>query len=226
MKEAPAPWHLHLPGAVRVQRACICSRINWSTKKLGGNAASCRHTSRLSWAAPSRVHSEAARSTGSFTCLLQYSGWAVQGQVCCCTSSHLVHLVKCHVCGGGGGSESTSQKLLLKFQLCGETILADCIQHPGCMELRSLQCRDDHSECWTESRLLLHNSSAFLAVTMKNMKMLKLNLFSVSTSSLRKSQPAMEFQGGKAPIKLMAFYSLSLCQQMINSWCWRCIWAT
>lgn len=38
MKEAPAPWHLHLPGAVRVQRACICSRINWSTKKLGGNA--------------------------------------------------------------------------------------------------------------------------------------------------------------------------------------------
>lgn len=101
MKEAPAPWHLHLPGAVRVQRACICSRINWSTKKLGGNAASCRHTSRLSWAAPSRVHSEAACSTGSFTCLLQYSGWAVQGQVCCCTSSHLVHLVKCHVCGGG-----------------------------------------------------------------------------------------------------------------------------
>lgn len=100
MQEVPAPWHLHLPGAVRVQRACVCSRINWSTKKLGGNAASCQHTSRLSWAAPSRVHSEGACSTGSFTCLLQYSGWAVQGQVCCCTYSHLVHLVKCHAWWG------------------------------------------------------------------------------------------------------------------------------
>lgn len=70
---------------------------------------------------------------------------------------------------------------------------------------------------WKESRLLLHESSVFLAVTAKNMKMLKLNLFSVSTSSLRKSQPATEFHRGKSPTKLIAFHSL--CQQIINSWC-------
>lgn len=36
MKEEPASWHLHLPGAVGVQKAHVCSRINRSTRTLGG----------------------------------------------------------------------------------------------------------------------------------------------------------------------------------------------
>ena len=32
MKEVPAPWPLHLPGAGWVQRACVCSRTDRLTK--------------------------------------------------------------------------------------------------------------------------------------------------------------------------------------------------
>lgn len=51
--------------------------------------------------------------------------------------------------------------LLLKFQPCTEKPLhAYFIQHSGCMELRLLQCRDDHSKPWKESRPLLHKTWA------------------------------------------------------------------
>lgn len=168
MKEAAVPWPLHPPGAGWEQGACGGIGINESTKKQVGRLHCGRHMSELSPAAPSRDRREAACLTVSFTCSLvgfrsprgrlRYPGWAVQGWPYCrahtATPSTWSSAIR-------GCSENTTQRLLLKFRPCREKAMrADCIQHPGCMELRSLHCRYDRSERWTVSRPLLHKTRA------------------------------------------------------------------
>lgn len=122
---------------------------------------------------------------------LASSGVRMLLDVCCCMATPSIQSS-----GMWASSENTTQRLLLKFQPYGQNVWADYIQCLGCIELRSLQCCDIQQTLNGVQAVIAQDLSAFLAVTVKNMKMLKLNLFSISTSSLRVYWQ-WNFKGGK-----------------------------
>lgn len=214
MKEVPVLRALHPPAAGWAQRACACSRINGSTKEVVGKLHCCRHLNKLSLATPSQGCSEATCITVSFACLLVgYLGWQVRGSP---AAGHVepprpsgqvprgvflrIHL-RDHFWSFSPMGRRLSEQIASSTRdvwswdhYCAVTTTANAERRPGRYCIRLERFPGSHGKEYenVETEFILS--------------------FNIS---LRKSQPAMEFRGGKSPIKLMAFYSLSVSRWLI-----------
>lgn len=150
---------------------------------------------------------------------LASSGVRMLLDVCCCMATPSIQSS-----GMWAFSENTTQRLLLKFQPYGQNVWADYIQCLGCMELRSLQCCDDHSKRWMESRLLLHKTWALSWQWLWRIWKCWNWIYSQFQHHLSEST-GNGISRGESSYKTNGFL-LSLCQDIINFWCWRCSWVT
>lgn len=199
--------------------------------KTRGKASLHRHMSKLSWAAPFWVHGKAMCSTVPFAYLLvvfsshkvssRTMDCAVQGQVCCCT--YAVHIDTSSIWASNMWGVFLRIQLRDRFSPMGRrlseqiapsswdvwsgeyygavTTTASAEWSPGCYCIR-LKCFPG-SDCREYENVETEFILSFNIISQKE-----------STSN--------GISRGKSSYKTNGFL-LSPCQQMINSWCWRCI---
>lgn len=155
---------------------------------------------------------------------LRYRGWAVQGEVCCCT--YAVHIDTPSIWARNTWGVFLRIQLRDRFSPMGRrlseqiapsswdvwggehygavTTTASAEWSPGCYCIRLK--RFPGSDCEEYENVETEFILSFNIISQKE-----------STSN--------GISRGKSSYKTNGFL-LYLCQQMINSWCWRCIWAT